>query len=101
MQLARISLAHKRHDMDEASRLLGRLIATYPHAALALTSQKELPDGVFARLAVAPLSEDELILAVSEGTVLLQEGRDDAGRGVLGTWVARHAGLGSSWEGRR
>ena len=101
MQLARISLAHKRHDMDEASRLLGRLIATYPHAALALTSQKELPDGVFARLAVAPLSEDELILAVSEGTVLLQEGRDDAGRGVLGTWIARHAGLGSSREGRR
>ncbi|MBP3894484.1 MAG: response regulator receiver protein [Atopobiaceae bacterium] len=101
MQLARISLAHKRHDMDEASRLLGRLIGSYPHAALALTSQKELPDGVFARLAVAPLSEDELILAVSEGTVLLQEGRDDAGRGVLGTWVARHAGLGSSWEGRR
>lgn len=95
MQLSRISLAHKRHDMDEARRLLHRLIETYPHATTALTSQKELPDGVFARLAVAPFSEDELILAVSEGTVLLQEGRDDAGRGVLGTWIARQAGLGA------
>lgn len=95
MQLSRVSLAHKRHDMDEARRLLHRLIETYPHATTALTSQKELPDGVFSRLAVAPFSEDELILAVSEGTVLLQEGRDDAGRGVLGTWIARQAGLGS------
>ncbi len=94
MQLSRIALAHKRHDMDEARRLLHRLIETYPHAAAALASQKELPDGVFARLAVAPFSEDELILAVSEGTVLLQEGRDDAGRGVLGTWIARQTGLG-------
>ena len=101
MQISRISLAHKRHDMDEARRLLARLIDTYPHAAMALTSQKELPDGVFARLAVAPFSEDELILAVSEGTVLLQEGRDDAGRGVLGTWIARHTGLDSQPEATR
>ena len=93
MQLSRISLAHKRHDMAEARRLLTRLVDTYPHASTALTSQKELPDGVFARLAVAPFSEDELILAISEGTVLLQEGRDDAGRGVLGTWIVRQTGL--------
>lgn len=93
MQLARVSLAHKRHDMREAQRLLARLIETYPHANAALSIQKELPDGVFSRLAVAPFSEDELILAISEGTVLLQEGRDDTGRGVLGTWVARQTGL--------
>lgn len=93
MQLARVSLAHKRHDMREAQRLLVRLIETYPHDNTALSIQKELPDGVFSRLAVAPFSEDELILAISEGTVLLQEGRDDAGRGVLGTWVARQTGL--------
>lgn len=95
MQLARIALAHKRHDLADARRLLLRLAETYPHATEALASQKELPDGVFARLAVAPFSEDELILAVSEGTVLLQEGRDDSGRGVLGTWIARNIGLGS------
>ncbi|MBR3234901.1 MAG: response regulator receiver protein [Atopobiaceae bacterium] len=95
MQLSRISLAHKRHDLGEARHLLRNLISAYPHATAALASQKELPDGVFARLAVAPFSEDELILAISEGTVLLQEGRDDSGRGVLGTWVARQVGLSS------
>lgn len=93
LQLARISLAHTRHDLAEARRQLIRLTETYPHATLALTSQKELPDGVFGRLVVAPFSEDELILAISEGTVLLQEGRDDAGRGVLGSWIARHLSL--------
>ena len=101
MQLSRVSLAHKRHDMAEARRLLRRLVETYPHASETLASQKELPDGVFARLAVAPFSEDELVLAVSEGTVLLQEGRDDAGRGVLGTWIARQTGLGSTTGGVR
>ena len=95
MQLSLIALAHKRHDIASAQRLLTRLISTYPHASEALVSQKELPDGVFARLAVAPFSEDELILAISEATVLLQEGRDDAGRGVLGTWIARNTGLGA------
>jgi tetratricopeptide (TPR) repeat protein len=93
MQLSRIALAHRRHDMAEAGRLLRRLVETYPHAAAALASQKELPDGVFSRLAVAPFSEDELILAISEGTVLLQEGRDDAGRGVLGTWIVHNTGF--------
>ena len=101
MQLSRISLAHKRHDIREAQRLLTGLVATYPHATEALVSQKELPDGVFSRLAVAPFSEDELILAISEGTVLLQEGRDDAGRGVLGTWIARQMGLSGATTGER
>lgn len=93
MQLARISLAHKRHDIARARALLSELMTSYPHALSALTAQKELPDGVFSRLAVPPFCEDELILAVSEGTVLLQEGRDDAGRGVLGTWIVRNAAL--------
>ena len=101
MQISRLALAHKRHDMAEARRLLARLVETYPHASEALASQKELPDGVFARLAVAPFSEDELILAVSEGTVLLQEGRDDAGRGVLGTWIVHNTGLGAGAGERR
>ena len=94
LQLSRVALAHKRREMSEARRLVAQILTTYPHAGEALTMQKELPDGVFSRLAVPPFSEDELILAVSEGTVLLQEGRDDAGRGVLGTWVAQAAGLG-------
>ena len=89
MGIARLALAHKNHDMGLARQLLERLIDTYPGYASALITQTELPDGVFARLAVPPYSEDELILAVSEATVLLQEGDDKSGRGVLGSWIAR------------
>lgn len=89
MGLARLSLAHKSHDMTLARQLLERLANTYKGCASALISQTELPDGVFARLAVPPYSEDELILAISEATVLLQEGDDKSGRGVLGSWIAR------------
>ena len=35
-----------------------------------------------------PYSEDELIIAIAEATVLLQEGNDLIGRGVLGRWLA-------------
>jgi hypothetical protein len=48
--------------------------------------QKELPEGVFSRLAVSPGSEDELILAISEGTVLLMDGRYP-----FGAWVEQEA----------
>ena len=34
---------------------------------------------------------DEMIVAISESTVLLQEGNDFEGRGVLGSWVSREA----------
>lgn len=88
MQLARMSLAFKRNDLETAAHVVERLVSTYPHAAEALIRQGELPDGVFARYPAAPYSEDELILALSEGTVLLQEGVDPAGRGVLSSWVA-------------
>ena len=53
--------------------------------------QSELPDGAFARILVTPYSEDEMIVAISESTVLLQEGNDFEGRGVLGSWVSREA----------
>ena len=89
--LARLALAHKRYDLRAASDLLAELIRTYPHAAESLVRQIELPEGVFARLSVRPYSEDELVLALSEATVLLQEGRDPEGRGVLGVWLAGQA----------
>lgn len=91
MLLARLALAHKRLDLAQARELVARLVELYPNGAAVLTRQRELPDGVFARLAVAPFSEDELILAISEGTVLLQEGRDSQLRGSLGSWVMREA----------
>ena len=86
--LARVALAHKRRDLPGAQEALGAMMRAYPHAAVTLVRQDELPDGVFSRLAVAPHSEDELILAVSEATVLLQEGRDESDKGVLGRWIA-------------
>ncbi len=85
--LARASLAHKRRDLASARERIADVIRTYPHAAATLVRQRELPDGVFARIAVQPFSEDELIVAASEGTVLLQEGRDRRGRGAFGSWV--------------
>lgn len=89
--IARIALAHKRCDFSAARRLLARLVDTYPGAVTTLVRQSELPDGEFARLRVPAYGEDELILAVSEGIVLLQEGNDREGRGVLGSWIAREA----------
>ena len=91
--LSRLTLAHRRYDMRQSRYWLEQLIKTYPHAGEALIRQNELPDGVFSRLAVAPYSEDELILALSEGTVLLQEGVDPLGHGVLSAWVAHEASL--------
>ena len=85
--LAYLSLAFKQHDMQKAFSHIEQLVARYPHAAEALIRQNELPDGVFARLAVTPYSEDEIILALSESTVLLQEGVDVEGQGVLSSWI--------------
>ncbi len=89
--LALMALAFKRHDMEGAGAYLDAILESYPHAAEALIRQNELPEGVFARLAVAPYSEDEIILALSEATVLLQEGIDLQGRGVLSTWLMQEA----------
>ena len=91
--LAHLALAHKRCDFRGARAQLRRIVELYPDAVGTLVRQSELPDGEFARLRVAPYSEDELVLAVSEGVVLLQEGNDRSGRGVLGSWVAREAAL--------
>ncbi len=89
MTLARIALAHRRHDMGVARRLVSELLQNYPSGARMLIRQGEIPDGEFSRLYVEPYSEDEIILAISEGIVLLQDGNDRSGRGVLGTWLAQ------------
>ena len=86
--IARIAFAHNRRYYDAARKHLDTLIKSYPHAALALSRQDELVDGVFSRLACEPYSEDELILAVSEAAVLLQEGRYTEAHGPLGSWIA-------------
>ena len=75
--------------MQAAELFLQELMSSYPQAASTLIRQDELPDGVFCRLPVMPFSEDELILAVSEASVLLQEGRDDGEHGPLGNWLTK------------
>lgn len=87
MQLAQLSLAFKRGDLGQAEILLQRLLDSYLHAAETLIRQAEIPDGLFSRFAAIPYSEDELIVATSEATVLLQEGRDESGQGSLSSWV--------------
>ena len=87
--LARCALAFKRCDLVAARRELSHLLEAYRGCGFVLIRQAELPDGEFARLRVPPYGEDELIVAVSEGIVLLQEGNDRSGRGVFGSWVAR------------
>ncbi|MBM6676903.1 response regulator receiver protein [Olsenella uli] len=91
IQLARIALAHKSYRLAEARRLTERLLETYPDCAATLIRQTEIPDGRFARIRVPSYGEDELVVALSEGVVLLQEGMERSGRGVLGSWLAHAA----------
>lgn len=86
--LARAAMGFKADDPQMASSALEQLLHLQPNAAEVLIRQSEFSDGYFSRLCVAPYSEDEVILAVSEGSVLFQEGRDDQGRGALSDWLA-------------
>lgn len=85
--IARLALAHQQLKPALARTHLAEILHCYPTGAVALLRQNELPEGEFARLNVAPYSEDELVVALSEATVLLQEGNDRSGRGVLGSWI--------------
>ncbi|MBF0956081.1 MAG: hypothetical protein HXK15_06775, partial [Actinomyces sp.] len=86
--LARLAIHFKKRELVEAEHYLDLLIERYPEATLCCFVQKDLPEGEFSRLNVLPYSEDELIIAIAEATVLLQEGNDLIGRGVLGRWLA-------------
>ncbi len=85
--IARLCLCFKAFDHFGTEHWLKEILGSFPRAAEALIRQIELPVGVFARLATLPYSEDELILAISEATVLLQEGVDPMGKGTLSTWL--------------
>lgn len=88
LALASIAMAYKAHRLTQASEIIEVVLNTWPRAGRALSVQQELPEGVFARPGLVPLSEDELIMAVAEASVFLQEGRDSYGRGALGSWLA-------------
>ena len=89
--LSQAALAYKRLELDAARHLLGRLLEAYRSCGAALAQQVEIGDGFFARIRVPAYSEDELVVALSEGVVLLQEGVERTGKGVFGGWVAKTA----------
>ena len=81
----------RRHHTTEKTPDAWTLLAvmrTYPHAAEPLYYQAEFPEGVFARVHVLPQSDDELILALSEATPLLQEGIGSPESACLASWIA-------------
>ena len=85
--ISRMALAYKENRLDEALRVFNETCALYPRAKKAFERQTELPDGLFARIRVAPYSEDELILALSEAAVLTQEGAEEYHMGPFGQWL--------------
>lgn len=87
--LSRMALMRARGDEDSAEFALKLIVANYPSAVELLLRQSEVMDGVFARVDLRPYSADELCVALAEASVLLQEGANAWGRGVLGSWVVR------------
>lgn len=88
--LAEMNLAYRALDYGTASERLRQLVHAYPDAARILFFQVEFPEGVWARVHVAPGSADELALAVSEATPLLQEGMGTPDYASFSTWIAEH-----------
>lgn len=88
--IAELAIAYHELDYAGATRALRALLRAYPRAAEPLYYQAEFPDGVFSRVNVVPGSEDELILALSEATPLLQEGLGAPTNAGLATWIADH-----------
>ncbi len=88
--IAELTIAYRELDLSGATRALRAILRAYPRAAEPLSYQAEFPDGVFARVNVEPGSEDELIIALSEATPLLQEGIGSPDSACLSAWIAGH-----------
>lgn len=88
--IAEMNAAYRAFDYDAATAALRTILRTYDHAPEALYFQTEFPDGVFGRVNVIPQSADELVLAISEATPLLQEGFGGPDSAGFSTWVAMH-----------
>lgn len=88
--IAEMNAAYRALDFVGATCALRAIIRIYPHAAETLFTQAEFPDGVFGRVDTEPGSADELILALSEATPLLQEGAGAPDDASFSQWVAGH-----------
>lgn len=85
--MARMAIAYKQRDFTRAASMIDILARNYHHALDALYRRIDLPEGVFARIAVQPYSEDEVTLCIAESLVFLQEGVDAFVTGTMGSWV--------------
>ena len=83
-----MSAAWRELDYEGAEHYLRILARSCPHAAEALYFQTEFPDGVYARVNVGVGSTDELVLALSEATPVLQEGLGAPDNASFAAWVA-------------
>ena len=99
MLIAQMNLAYRALDYAGATNALRAIIRAYPHAAEALFYQSEFPDGVFGRVNAEPGSADELVLALSEATPLLQEGVGTPDDASFSIWVAEHELVQSNLDG--
>lgn len=88
--IAEMNVAYRNLDFEGANALLGELMRVYPKAAEPLYYQAELPEGLYSRLNVEPKSEDELILALSEATPILQEGYGAPDSASFSLWIAEN-----------
>lgn len=88
--IAQINVLYRQFDYEGASHALRLLLRSYPHAAQALYYQAEFPEGLFGRVNVEPGSGDELVLALSEATPLLQEGVGAPDYAGFSTWLVNH-----------
>ena len=86
--IALMSAAWRELDYEGAEHYLRILVRSCPHAAEALYFQTEFPDGVYARVNVGAGSTDELVLALSEATPVLQEGLGAPDNASFAAWVA-------------
>ena len=101
--IAEMGAAYRALDYDRATERLSALLQSYPNAAEPLYYQAEFPDGLYGRVNVEPNSEDELILAISEATPLLQEGYGAPDCASFSLWISENElvqkGLGPQPEG--
>lgn len=88
--LALMSGAYRSCDYEVATDWLRQLLSVYRDGAAALHFQAEFPEALFCRPRVEPGSLDELVLAVSECTPLLQEGLGAPDNAGFAVWVATH-----------
>ncbi len=88
--IARLSIAYKELDAAAADRCVDDIFSAYPGAARVLYQQTEFPDGIFSRVNTLSGSDDELALAISEATPLLQEGAGAPDAASFAVWLAEH-----------